>query len=256
MSKKPKRAKQYKAQLAQSTRTDVWMSQIEQQMLMADYTSVINTCQRLLSHLPQRSLQRADVLAQLGTAHALLKNFLESYDAFTEALTITPNEADLWFNRGMSSRATSRMGQAARDFERAVELHENGPLARQFAKELRFSQKMAQRSVKLRGPNFTLDQLIEQEECYQQALKAMQANDWEGAEQALRDTIAMGDCLPQPWGNLGLCLVMQQRYDEAEAALKRALEIDRRYMPARINLAALPETRRSGPPSVIGVIDP
>ncbi len=31
----------------------------------------------------------------------------------------------------------------------------------------------------------------------------------------------MGDCLPQPWGNLGICLMMQERYDEAEAALKR-----------------------------------
>jgi Tfp pilus assembly protein PilF len=66
----------------------------------------------------------------------------------------------------------------------------------------------------------------------------------------------MGDCLPQPWGNLGIGLMMQERYDEAEAALKRALVIDPRYTLAKNNLAALPEIRRTGPPAMVGISDP
>ncbi len=40
---------------------------------------------------------------------------------------------------------------------------------------------------------------------------------------------------------------MQERYGEAEAALKQAVVIDPDYAIAKQNLAALPETRLEGP---------
>jgi len=49
---------------------------------------------------------------------------------------------------------------------------------------------------------------------------------------------------------------MQQRYDEAEAALKRALEMDPDYELARHNLANLPAARRSGLPPEMEVPHP
>lgn len=58
----------------------------------------------------------------------------------------------------------------------------------------------------------------------------------------------MGDCLPQPWGNLGSCLMMQERFDEAEAAWKRALEVDSTYDLAKHNLNLLPRIRKEGLP--------
>ncbi|HEX3640498.1 MAG TPA: tetratricopeptide repeat protein, partial [Ktedonobacteraceae bacterium] len=121
---------------------------------------------------------------------------------------------------------------------------------------LSFTRKMAEESMKLRGPNFTLDQLIEQEEHFQQGLKLMEASKWAEAGQAFEVSIAMGDCLPQPQGNLGICLMMQERYDEAEAALQRALVIDPKYSIAKNNLAALAQTRKVGPPEMIGMSDP
>jgi Tfp pilus assembly protein PilF len=72
----------------------------------------------------------------------------------------------------------------------------------------------------------------------------MAAQKWEEAEQAWRRSIALGDCYPQPWGNIGFCLIKQQRYDEAEAALKRALVIDRHYLVAQVNLDALEKIRQ------------
>src|SRR5258708_20062937 len=84
----------------------------------------------------------------------------------------------------------------------------------------------------------------------------MEVGQGKEAEQASQASIAMSGCLPQPWGNLGICLMMQERYDEAEAALKRALVIDPKYTLAKRNLAALPETRRTGPPAMIGIRDP
>jgi tetratricopeptide (TPR) repeat protein len=49
--------------------------------------------------------------------------------------------------------------------------------------------------------------------------------------------IELGDYLSQPHGNVGLALLMQQKYDEAEAAFKRALEIEPDYDLAQRNLA-------------------
>ncbi len=72
----------------------------------------------------------------------------------------------------------------------------------------------------------------------------------EQAGKAFEASIAMGDCLPQPWGNLGISLIMQERYDEAEAALKRALTIDPDYAIAKSNLASLPTIRGEGPPII------
>jgi tetratricopeptide (TPR) repeat protein len=129
-------------------------------------------------------------------------------------------------------------------------------MSKRIEKELKFSRMMAEKSMKLRGPNFTLDQLIEQEDLFQRGLKLMEGGEWHEAELAFQASIELGDCLPQPWGNLGICLMMQERYDEAEAALKRALVIDPRYTIAKENLQALPESRRIGPPEMVVINEP
>lgn len=256
MSKKSKPAKRKKAAVSQVQQTDKWMALAGQQMLGGDYAAAIETCQRLLSFLPQKSLQRAEVLDYLGTSQSMLQNFPESYEAYTEALSINPRDAQFWYNRGLAARFNMRIGQSLRDIERAVELNTNPTLTKQFGNALKDSQKFARMALKMRGPDFTLDQLIEQEGYYQDGLKHMIAGDWEEAVQAFQLSIAMRDCMPQPWGNTGICLMMQERYDEAEAALKRALEIDPRYRIAKQNLALLPETRRTGPPKMLGLSDP
>ncbi len=228
---------------------------VGQQIFRGNFGEAVINCERLLKILPRNASLRADVLEQMGTAHAMLQNFPQSYAAYTEALSLNPNNADLWYNRGMTSRFTSRFGKSLRDYERAQELNTRPELTKKIEDELKFARKMAEESLKLRGPNFTLDELIEQEDLFQKGLELMEAGQWQEADQAFRASIVMGDCLPQPWGNLGICLMMQERYDEAEAALKRALVIDRKYDLAKQNLAALPEIRRTGPP-MVGIRDP
>jgi hypothetical protein len=43
---------------------------------------------------------------------------------------------------------------------------------------------------------------------------------------------------------------MQRRYDEAEAAWKKALAMDKHYKPAQVNLENLPEVRRTDDPNI------
>ncbi len=68
--------------------------------------------------------------------------------------------------------------------------------------ELKFARDLVEKTLKLSGPGFTLDQLIEQEDLFQNGLQLMEAGKWKEAEQAFQASITMGDCLPQPWGNL------------------------------------------------------
>jgi tetratricopeptide (TPR) repeat protein len=256
MSKKTKQSKHKKKVTTNSSQVDTWLSLIERQIVRGDYTETIVNCERLLNYLPQHAPQRAHVLGHLGAAQSMLQNYPQSYEAFTAALALDPNNAELWYNRGGASQFTGRHGQALRDIERAIELNTIAELTEKLDEALSFTRKMAEESMKLRGPNFTLDQLIEQEEHFQQGLKLMEASKWAEAGQAFEASIAMGDCLPQPQGNLGICLMMQERYDEAEAALQRALVIDPKYSIAKNNLAALAQTRKVGPPEMIGMSDP
>ncbi len=256
MSRKLKQSKHKKKFTTSSSQVDRYLDLIGHQIFQGNYFEAVSNCERLLNYLPRHAPQRVDVLAQLGTAQGMLQNFPQSYTAYTEALSLDPNDAELWFNRGMASRFTSRFGRSLRDYERAKELNTRPELAKKLEEELRFARELAGKTLKLRGPDFTLDQLIEQEDLFQDSLQLMEAGEWEEAEQALQASVAMGDCLPQPWGNLGICLMMQERYDEAEAALKRALVIDPRYTLAKNNLAALPETRRTGPPAMVDIRDP
>src|SRR5436305_12611928 len=257
MSKKSKSSTpQTSATTSISSEADRYLDLVGHQIFQEDYAGAVINCERLLNYLPKSAPQRVDALEQLGTAQGMLQNFPQSYAAYTEALSLDPNNAALWLNRGMASRFTSRFGRSLRDYERAKELNIKPELAKKLEEELEFARELAEKTLKLRGPDFTLDQLIEQEGLFQDGLQLMEAGEWEEAEQAFRTAIAMGDCLPQPWGNLGISLMMQERYDEAEAALKRALVIDPKYTLAKQNLAALPEVRRTGPPQIVDIRDP
>jgi tetratricopeptide (TPR) repeat protein len=255
-SKSSKASKRRRSSFISTSPIDKYLDLIGQQILHGNYEEAVTNCERLLNYLPRNAPQRVNALEQLGTAHGMLQNFPQSYDAYTEALALDPNNAEIWYNRSTASRFTSRFGQALRDVERAIELNTRSELTKKLQDDLKFNRMMAEKSIKLRGPNFTVDQLIEQENLFQQGLKLMEASVWEEAAQAFQASIAMGDCLPQPWGNLGICLMMQERYDEAEAALKRALVIDPKYTVAKNNLAALPETRRTGPPRMVAMNEP
>src|SRR5229473_590635 len=256
MSRKSKQSRHKKKFTASLSPVNKYLDLIGHQIFQGNYAEAVATCERLLNYLPRHAPQRIEVLDQLGTAQAMLQNFPQSYAAYTEALSLDPNNAELWFNRGMASRFTSRFGGSLRDYERAKELNIRPELAKKLEEELKFARELAEKTLKLRGPDFTLDQLIEQEGLFQDGLQLAEAGEWEEAEQVFQASIAMGDCLPQPWGNLGICLMMQERYDEAEAAFRRALVIDPKYTLAKENLAMLPETRRIGPPEMIEIRDP
>ena len=256
MSKKKKKKKLKSVSFERSNKAHAVMIQAGMDRLIdqfsdKDYGGVIDTCRRLLSLPRLAPSTRGEVLHYLGQAHLVLQHFDEAYQTLSEALTLPPEDSYLWNNRGIACLYTMRSGQAVRDLERAIELEGRGSMARRFSRRLKETRQMVQENVKLRGPHFTLDQLIEQEELFQQGMGLLEAKQWQEAEQTLRRVIEMGDVLPQPWGNLGMCLTMQRRYDEAEAALRRALELQPDYDHALENLEVLEHVRQTDRPDLL-----
>jgi tetratricopeptide (TPR) repeat protein len=225
---------------------DRWLDRAAQQLIAGDYTGAIAAAQRVLRAPIASPDQRAEAYDRLGAAHLLLEQHEEAYAMVTAAVALSPADPMLWYNRGITARYTTRFGQSLRDFEQAAALDGDGLLADKLAEALPFARSLAEDERALRGPDFTLDQLIAQEELFQQAVQVMVQQRWAEAEQLFRQSIALGDVLPQPWGNLGLCLLMQRQFDAAEAALRRALKIDPAYSIARQNLAGLPTIRATG----------
>jgi tetratricopeptide (TPR) repeat protein len=204
-----------------------------------EYDSAIRTCKRILQYLPKKDKVRAETLGMIGMAYAMQKKFEHSYQTLSEAVRIDPEDARLWFNRGLTARFTSRSGQSLRDFEQAARMEKDNLVAERIETEIALSREFASSEMKLRGKDFSLDQLIEQQELFQRGNQLSEGGKWKEAEAAFRKSIEMGDCLPQPWGNLGICLVMQGRFDEAEDAYRRALIIDPGYELAKENLEGL-----------------
>jgi tetratricopeptide (TPR) repeat protein len=217
-----------------------------QQLVEKRYKAAVQTARLVLRHVPANSKPAGEAYDCMGVAYSMLQEFYAAYESFSKALDVLPDDAAIWYNRAGAARFTMRFGQSVRDLERALELGGPPRMRKQWEEELAFIREIAQKEMALRGPAFTLDDLIEQQELFQSALHMMEKSRWAEAEPLLRRVIEMGDCHPQPWGNLAGCLMMQQRYDEAEQALRRALEIDPEYDLALQNLALLPTIRQTG----------
>jgi tetratricopeptide (TPR) repeat protein len=230
----------------------------KQQMLMGDFAGCIRVSESLLNSLPERSEQRLEVLALLGLAHGMLKHYQQSYDVFSEAITIDPTVAEFWYNHGLACYYLARPAEAVRDFERAVELSKDdtSEMAHKFAMRLEESRQELQEAMEGHEAGITFEQYIEREERFTQALSLVRQEKWPEAELLFRQLTETESRVPSYWGNLGVCLTMQFRYDEAEEVLKQALAIDPDYPIARDNLKKLPELRRSKKPLGHKLINP
>ena len=247
MSKKRDRKKRSHGRRARPRQVEAWLTEAERHIRNQAYESAAQAARRVLRHVPQGSKPYGEAQYYLGIALAMLQDLEGSCQALSKALEVEPQNAGAWYNRGLSHRLLLRTGEALRDVERAVELEQNPQSREIYEEERAFLRKIVEGQLARRGPDYTLDQLIEEQQTFWRGVHLMEAEKWVEAEAAFRRVVEAGNVPPQPWGNLGACLIMQERYDEAEEALKKALEIEPDYAIARQNLAMLPVVRERGP---------
>jgi tetratricopeptide (TPR) repeat protein len=129
-------------------------------------------------------------------------------------------------------------------------------MARKFALQLEESRQELQEAMQAHEAGITFEQYMEREECFTQAMSLVRQEKWHEAELLFRQLTETKSHVSSYWGNLGVCLMMQFQYDEAEDALKQALAIDPAYSIARNNLKELPEIRRSKRPIGLKLLNP
>src|SRR6266487_1510674 len=158
-------------------------------MLMGDFAGCIRTCEPLLDSLPRRSEMRLEVLSLLGLAHGMLKQYQQSYDVFSEAIVLDPTKAEFWHNHGLACYYMSCPAEALQDFERAVELTKNNTseIARKFAAQLQEGRQELQEAMQAHGTGTTLEQYVEREECFTQAMNLVRQEQWPEAELLFRE---------------------------------------------------------------------
>ncbi len=229
----------------------------EQQVREGDFAGCIHTCEPLLNSLPKHSEMRLNVLGLMGLAQGMSRNYHESYDILSEAISLDPTRAEFWHNHGLASYNLGRLTEAVRDFERAVELtkDDKSEIAHGFVLQLRESRQKLQETMQLHGADITLELFTKREERFAQAVHLMTQEKWPEAEQMFRQLTETGARIAAYWGNLGVCLTAQCRYDEAKVALKQSLVIDPDYPIARDNLKRLPAIRRSKGPVEVRTIN-
>jgi tetratricopeptide (TPR) repeat protein len=204
------------------------------------------TFKKALRLVPLGVPPRDVILYDLGTVYARGQRYEDAYQHFQAAIAVNAERPEYWFNLAMSCLHTLRLGRALRVMEQCVAMSMDDTLRHIAHKELVSMRRMVEHELSIRPKGFTVEQLIEQEDTFQEGCSAMEADRWTEAADLFRRVIAMADVLPQPWGNLGLCLLMMEQYDEGEAALRRALEIEPDYEFAQYNLATLERLRREG----------
>jgi len=222
-----------------------------QQMVIGDFQGVINTCTSSLLTVPERRAgARVELLMMQGLAHGMLEHYQQSYDIFSEAISLDPSIAESWFNRGLSCTFLSRPAEAVQNFEHALELlpEKTSAMAHKFEAQLRESRQELQEILESYDTGVSVEQYTQREQCFVQALRLIRQERWPEAEQLFRQLIETGARIPSYWGNLGVCLMMQSQYTEAEQVLRQALTIDPDYELARENLRKLAIARRSQRP--------
>jgi len=247
--------KKRKGRQARPQQVEAWLTEAERQVMDQSYESAVQTARRVLRHVPEGSKPYGEAQYYLGVALGMLQDFEGSCEALSRALELEPDNASAWYNRALSYRFLLRTGEALRDVERAVELEKNPQSRSVYEKERAFLRDIVDKQRAMRGPDYTVDQLIKEQRTFWRGVHLMEAEEWEDAESAFRRVIEVGNVPHQPWGNLGACLIMQKRYDEAEEALQKALEINPDYAIARRNLMMLPVIREKGP-SAMRISDP
>jgi tetratricopeptide (TPR) repeat protein len=204
------------------------------------------TFKKALRLVPIGVPPRDVILYNLGTVYARGRHHEDAYQHFQAAIAVNAEKPEYWFNLAMSCLHTLRLGRALRAMEQCVSMRMGDPMRRMAHKELVSMRSMVGHELSIRPEGFTVEQLIEQEDAFQEGCAAMEAERWPEAADVFRRVIDMADVLPQPWGNLGLCLLMMEQYDEGETALRRALEIEPSYEFAQYNLTMLERLRREG----------
>lgn len=173
---------------------------------------------------PDGTPMRAKAVWMLGTLFAMKKNWTHAYILHSEAVRLDPTQPEYWFNLGLTCMNRSMIANAGRAWTRCMELDPDDYVAGIVNESL--PEIHADIEDHLAGrPHMTLATMAEHEVLYQRSLAYMDEDEVETARRGFLRCTEIDPLHHRSWGNLGAALAVLREFDQAEAALARALSI-------------------------------
>lgn len=235
--------KRTKAQQVRQLTDQLWKA-VEQN----DWKKADELVDRLLA------LNPANATAWYGRAliRSVEGDLEEAYRLLHKALEYNPRLVEAWSLLAQIADALGYTLEAQETIRHALELAHKQKREPELIAGLEAIERGLTQAVKRLSEDFRIP--VDNEEdrerlrrayaLYAAGIEALDEEDVDKAVDNFRQLVDIAPSFPRGWGNLGLALLLQERLDEAEAALKRALEIDPDYEPARLNLKALNKLRK------------
>ena len=179
----------------------------------------------------------------MGVVHAVQGNHREAITWFDRATVISPYFMEAHFNKALACRKVLDVAGAIRASRKVVEVGDPKEMEVKQAKAFLNDMEV---SIK-RSEGVDLDKYMESQDAFNCAYALMEQGQWEKSLDGFRAASAMNDRNAPTHGNMGICLAKLGRRAEALLELDRALEIDPRYEPARLNRVGV-ERMQEGQP--------
>ena len=203
----------------------------------------VDQAQTALKRLLSENLSNHAVLFGMGVLHIMRGEHKESIAWFDKATAIFPYFMEAYFNKALACRTLLDLSGAIRASRKVVEVGAANELEVKQAKT--FLKEMADSIFKTEGVD--LDAYLESQESFMRAFDLMEKGEWEGALAGFRAAAAKNDRNVPTHGNMGLCLAKLGHKAEALMELDRALEMDSRYEPAKVNRLAVEQMQEDVP---------
>ncbi len=168
----------------------------------------------------------------LGTVAGMREDYQQALFHFNLSLEVFPYFPEAWHNKGESLAKLADISGMIKAYRMVKRLSNPGDeIFKLSAKRLDDTEKML-----LKTSHQTLDEYIEGEKIFNGSFDLMYAGEPELALRGFKKVLASNPEHVQSYGNIGLCHAMLGEKDEAVVALKKALELNPKYLPAEHNL--------------------
>ena len=98
--------------------SDYLVKQAQEKAMAGDHFTAINYLKQAVEKYPTN----AHALTLLGNCQDCLDNVNDAIASYNKALQIDPDDAETWFNKGMSLKKIGKLNEATQCIEKCIEL--------------------------------------------------------------------------------------------------------------------------------------
>lgn len=154
------------------------------------------------------------------------------------AIKCNPKSITHWINLGHANLLRIHLFEARECFKKCLELSQSRRIKRLVEECLEEINELVEEEISDRE-NMDVETFLRLEPIYYEGIDLLQNGEYELAIEKFSHIVSIDKESKKAHGNLGLAYLLSRDFERAEQHLKRALELDERYLPAIVNLTAL-----------------